>query len=81
VTEQRVLMLDKKVLRKIHGLKVVVRTVECGTLGRTQPGMSRFIKSLAVNHYGHFRCSETRNVHKVLLKKTLNHLARMPSNR
>lgn len=64
---------QEKVFRKLHGRKVAVRTVECGTLGRIQPGMPRFIESLAVNHYRHFRCGKTRNVHKVLVKKkTLN---------
>jgi hypothetical protein len=62
-------MLDKKVFREMHGRKAVVRTVECGTLGRTQPGISRFIKSLAVNQYKHFRCGETKNMHKLLLKR------------
>jgi hypothetical protein len=62
-------MLDRKVFRKMHGQKVAVRTVECGTLGRTRPGMSRFIKSLAVHQYRHFRGGETINVHKVFLKR------------
>jgi hypothetical protein len=69
VTEQRLLTLDKKVFRKMLAQKVDARTVECGTFGRTQLGMSRFVKSLAVNQYRHFRCGETRNMHKVLLKR------------
>jgi len=69
VAEQRLLMFNKKVFRKMHGGKVAVRTVECGTLKRTRPRMSRFIKSLAINQYRHFRCGETRNMHKVLLKR------------